>query len=219
MPAYTLGEIMSQATWRAGRRVGLEPSTVSFLANEAYLEVAGIWPRAASERTAHLSISSGEQVLALPEGCEELVHLSYVGSADPLVQIEIEELDSRDTGAGKPSAFAFYGASSLVLWPSPSSDWSAQLRYREQISDMTELSSVPSLATPWRAAIIPKLEEKLHIALGNGLGAAMAQQRYLGLVSQLKSDEARRQSTRHEHGVRVLYNAPAGTSSSCSDDW
>ena len=207
MPAYTLGEIMSQATWRAGRRADIPASTVSFLANEAYMEVAQLYPRDASERTAELSVTSGVAFVSLPSACEQMIFVGYANSADSLTQLSIDEIESRDTGPGQPTAFAFFG-SGLELWPSPSSSWSLSIRYIEQISDMTGLSSVPSLSTPWRAAIIPKLEEKIHNATGNVTGAALAQQRYLSYVGQLKNDMAKRQSTAHAHGVRVQYDEP-----------
>lgn len=199
---------MSQATWRAGRRDDLTASQVSFLANEAYLEVASVYPRALSEQTAHLSVSSGERSVALPASCDEVLHLSWLGSNDSLALIEIDEVDSRDTGAGTPRAFAFYGAG-LELWPTPASDATLQLRYRAQPTELSQLTHVPSLATPWRAAIVPKLEEKLWSVYGNSMGAALAQQRYLALVSSLKNDDARRQASLHPQGVRVYYDEPA----------
>lgn len=207
MPAYTLGEIMSQATARVGRRADLDASTVSFLANEAALEVHAIYPVASSESSTMLSVVSGSPSLALPAGCETLTMLSLQsgGSGSTLLRTSFEEIDSYGTAGGTPTRFAYQG-DTLELRPVPNSNWSALARFRVAYQDMTATGDVPSLATPWRAAVVMKLEEKLHLFLGNGVGAAMAQQRYLGYVSMLRNDDARRQSSELVRGVRVLYD-------------
>lgn len=209
MPAYSLQEIMSQATWRAGRRSDLDMSMVSFLANEAYMEVAQAIPHALLEKIAVSSTTSGENRITLPSDFGEPIHFSLLsvnGSAQTLRAVDVARADEEQaTRVGTPDSYTLF-SNWVELWPSPSSAWSLQLRYRSAATDMTALTDVPSISTPWRSAIVVKLEEKLHTAVGNVQGAAIAQERYLALTSTLKTDLAKRQSTSHPQGVRVLYD-------------
>lgn len=205
MPAYTLGELMSHATFNAGRRADLEQSKVSFIVNEAMMEVAQVADRALSERTAILSLSSGDYLASLPADCDKVLSLSAIsgGSSTTLTLVKPEDLDSTGTaGAWPPTKFAYFG-SQLEVRPVPNSAATLQMRYMQQISDLTDLAAVPSMATPWRAAILMKAEEKIHHILGNEQAAVMCNQRYLSYVSQLESDRARRQHTSSFQGVRV----------------
>lgn len=206
MASYTLSEIMSQATTRAGMRDDLEQSTVSFLANEAYLEVASVYPRSMSECTAHLSVVSGEPSIALPSDVEEVISISYLSAPRGMLQQRlISDIDSGSTAQAQPRDFAYFG-NSIEVWPSPNSWYSLNLRYRQAPSTLTDESAVPSMSTPWRPAVVYKLEEKIHALTGNYLAASMAQQRYLSFVGSLKNDEARRQASQHRAAVRVIYD-------------
>lgn len=208
MPAYTLGELMSQATWRAGRRSDLSASHVSFLANEAYMEVAQAVPHAMHEKIAISSTTSGENRITLPVDFAEPIHFSLLsvgGSARTLAPIGVREADAYQvTRGGTPSRYALY-ANWVELWPSPNSSWSVQLRYRSQVSDLVELTDTPSMSTPWRAAVLTKLVEKVHEAVGDAAGAAAAQQRYLAQTATLKNDEAKRQSSVMPLTAHVIY--------------
>lgn len=204
MPAYTLGEIMSQATLRTGRRADLDTSAVSFLANEAYLEVAGIYPRALSESSYAYSVQSGVTSLTLPADFDEPIDLFYTaGSRGTLQPRDLSQIDSASTARGTPSHFAFF-KDALELWPSPNSNFSATLRYRARPSDLTATSAVPSMDTDWRPLIVTKLEEKIHLVLGNYEAARVAQDRFLSQAAMLRSDEARRRGGEWTRGVRVV---------------
>lgn len=204
MPSYTLGEIMSHATFAVGRRSDLEASRVSFWANEAYMEVADIAPLSLSETTTFLSFVSGSASTALPADLHEPILFSWMsgGSGTTLTWVSPGAIDSYGTGTGVPEYFTLYGGN-IEVRPVPESDLTVHLRYRTQITDLISTSSVPSINTAWRPAIVRKLEEKLHYALGNAEGAALAQQRYMSLVATLKSDEARRQLSNHEVGISM----------------
>ena len=206
MPSYTLGDIMSQATLRAGRRADLSASQVSFFANEAYMEVAALAPGALSEVTTFLSFRSGSEVTALPSDFFEPILLSTRSGGSHLTMAEAsrEQIDSYGTGTGRPTLYVSY-ASHLEVRPVPNSHWTALFRYRKRLSDMTETSNVPSLSTEWRYAILLKTKEKIYDATGNVTGLALARQDYLSYVQSLPTDEGRKQMGDTPRGVRLLY--------------
>lgn len=206
MPTYDLGNIMSFATANAGRRADIGESTVSRLANEAYFEVASAADPKELESVTTLSVDSGpaDYVVGLPSDFDEpitatlIVPSNVTGSSEvsswkTLEQISVAEHDaSGSSTTGEPTGFAFFGGS-MELSPSPESRYSLQLRYRAQPVDLTSTSSVPSISTMWRRAIVLKTEENIHRYVGDPASAQNANTRYLQLVSQLRSDAAQRQ--------------------------
>lgn len=204
MPAYTLGEIMSEATYGAGRRADFDASRVSFWANEAGMEVAQAYPTALSEKTAFLSFASGTAVASLPTDFDSPILFSWMsgGSGTTLTRVSPGVVDSMGTAGGIPTHFCFFG-SSIEVRPIPNSAMTVHVRYRRQWEDMTSTSSTPSLSTPWRRAIVDKLEAKLHAKVGNAQGEALAMQRYLSYVQSLPSDDARRQQGQWPQGVSM----------------
>lgn len=205
MPSYTLGELMSTATFNAGRRADLERSRVSFLVNEAYLEVWNVAHVESSERTATSSLVSGASRTSLPANCDALLSVSHSsgGYLTPLTQVQTEYLDSLGTAGGTPTYYAQYRGG-IELRPVPNSAMTLELRYTLGCTDLVETSDVPSLSTPWRRAILLKAEEMVHHAAGNESGEVAASQRYFNYVSQLENDLAKRQKV-GEYGVRVVY--------------
>jgi hypothetical protein len=205
MPAYTLGEIMSQATFRAGRRADLTASQVSFWVNEAGLELAEAYPRALSETTVELSLTSGSNGTSLPSDFDTPVLLSWMsgGSGTTMKMTTPGVIDSMGTATGIPTHFCFYG-SGIEYRPIPSSGLTALLRYRTQWVDMSNTTSVPSFSTPWRRALIDKTEEKIYHAIGDGVSEAQARERYLSYVHSLPSDQARRMDGDHNINAHVV---------------
>lgn len=216
MPSYTLGNMMSFATANAGRRADIGESDASRLVNEAYFEVAQASNPRGLESLKTFSIDSGadDYVLSLPSDFLEPITLalikpststasSQVSSWQTLRRMSLADLDaSGSSTTGTPKKFAWYG-SSIELWPSPDSKYSLQMRYRAQPSDLTSTDAVPSVDTPWRQAIVLKTEEKIHNFVGDLAKAQFANGRYLQYVSQLKTDEARRQSAEHPPSISM----------------
>jgi len=198
MPAWTLGDLMSQATTRIGRRSELAASTVSFWVNAAYQEVAQAAPSALMETITVSSTTSGENRLELPSDCMEIINLSWLtqlgdGSARTLRRTSSNRVDQAGFDEnGKPREYNLFN-NWLELWPSPDSSYSLQLRYYAYPSDMTATTVVPSLATEWRPAVLYLAEAFLHELVGNDLEGATARTRYAGYVQSLKDKEARRQ--------------------------
>lgn len=206
MPAYTLGEICSQATFMAGRRSDLAVSEVSYLANEAYMEVAEGAPHALLEMFVHTSTASGQARYPLPTdfGTPLVIALSSatsssgtelcdIPSATTLRWLSPEEFTVSDsTHAGEPFGYCLFG-DEIGLKPTPDSTYPLAIRYKAMVSDLTDLSAVPSISTPWRRAVLLKTVEHVHAALGDVEGESVAGQRYQAYVSQLDNDAARRQ--------------------------
>lgn len=216
MPYNTLGQIMSLATLRAGRRADLSASDVSAAVNMAGTEVAAREVDASLESVTTLSVESAydDYLVPLPSGFLEPISVtliqpsnstaaSAVSSWRTLTPISVAEIDaSGSSTTGVPTSFAFYGHS-LELFPSPNSDFSLQLRFRQGWAELTEEGDVPSLSTPWRQAVLYKTEEHLHRILQDGQGEALAQRRYLDYVSSLKDDRARRQMIENRQGISL----------------
>jgi hypothetical protein len=212
MPNWTLGELMSMATARCGRRDDISASTVSFWVNEAYMEVAQMAPHALLESTTKYSITSGTSRLDLPGDHLETLSLSWdtvdVGSARTLLPTNSAWCDSVGYyPVAMPQRFFEYG-SVIQLWPSADSYDSESgrsflLRYRARPSDMTATSAVPSVATEWRKAILYKAEAFLHEYVGNDIEAAHAHARFAAYTSSLQDSHARRQ-----HSGRMAASLP-----------
>ena len=202
MPAWTLGDLMSRATARIGRRDDIAESDVSFWINTAYQEVADAEPSALMETLTVSSTTSGEFRLELPADCKELTALSWHTtepvSSYTLARVSTDYMDSMGGGGGapaeRPSRYALYN-NWLELYPSPDSSYSLQMRYIAEPSDMTATTAVPSLETSWRVAVLYLGEALLHEHLGNELEGAQARARYVGYAASLKNRHARRDNT------------------------
>lgn len=199
MPTWTLGEIMSNATSRIGRRSDIAASTVSLWANVAIQDVQLEVPQSVLEKIAVSSTSSGENRIDLPEDFLEPLTLAYSGDSAPASTRTLRRWSEEQVDAvgfespGIPTQYVLY-AGYMELHPSPSSAWSLQMRYRARGTDIVSTGSVPSLDTEWRFAAVLRTEQYLHEYLGNTDDAQVALMRYLTFVQSRKDLLARRQS-------------------------
>lgn len=205
MPSWTLGDLMSMATARAGHRADISASTVSFWVNQAISEVWLSAPQAELEALVVSSTTSGNGRITLPSDHYETITLSYLSgfdetSARTLRRMSELQIDSRLTAWGPPREYVEY-STWLELYPSPNSAWSLQLRYRARPSDLTNTAAVPSLATEWRLPVLHLAEAYIHEYIGNVTEAAYARTRYAGTVAALKDANARRQTA--QGGMRA----------------
>lgn len=208
MPNWTLGELMSNATARIGHRADISASVASFWVNAAYAEVAQAFPHRSLESTAYYSVSSGQSQLSLPANFLEPVSFSEfssgaLGSARTISPVAISRADAEGYfPVGDPKGYYIF-ADTLQLWPSIASSYnstaadsarSLQLRFRQRAEDLVSTSSVPSVDTEWRQAVLYLSEAFLHEYVGNEIEGANARARYAGYAQQLKDSTARRQS-------------------------
>ena len=209
MPNWTLSELMSRATARVGRRANIPASEVSFWVNQAYQDISEVAPHALQECIAISSTTSGENRFQLPSDFKEPISLSYLtaagNSARTLRRISASRADIQNPDdLGVSQEFVLFN-DFIELWPSPNSAYSLQLRYRQWPEDMVSSGSVPSLATPFRYAILLKAEQHLHEYLGNDERAAASEFRYQQWLSQVQTDEGRRQRDEGRLAVSVVW--------------
>lgn len=220
MPELNLGEIMSIATTDCGRDAGIPVSVVSQRANIAYFEVADAGDFALRERDAWTSLTSGENRIDLPSDCADPISMSLVwststsssniSSTKTLHRVSTSYIDANGyLPLGTPDGYAYF-RTWIELTPSPDSGpvlsgYSLKFRYRSQVTDMTSLSAVPSIATPARYAIVLKLEELLWRYKGNYAAAQAAEQAYVNYMLRLKSDQYRRQMDESPMGLQPVY--------------
>lgn len=220
MPSYTLGDIMSKATRRIGRRADITTSEASAAANEAYFEVYHAISPFEGELTAVSSLTTGENKIELPSDYHEPISFSLIyqpswgtSSSDHSSHVTLKLISLADADnlnpqpSGVPEKIAFFN-SWVELYPSPNSAYSFQLRYRGSPSEMTSLTDVPSVSTPWRHAVFLKTREILAADIGNFDMEAKASSDYLRYVSSIKSPRAIRQSGEMDQSFH--YKKPQG---------
>lgn len=209
MPSWTLGEILSNATKRIGRRHDVSKSDASLFANQAYHDVQERADFALSERTAVSSTTSGQESVDLPADLNELISLSNLSSHQTLRRTSVEAIDNTDPDSlGEPTEYALFRDSAL-LKPSADSAYSLQFRYKSFATDLVAESDIPSVSTPWRFPILLKTEEYLLELTGDSAGAVAKRNQYLSAVRSLDDDEAKRQkANRHNFALKTYSYEP-----------
>lgn len=206
MPVWTLGDIMSQATARIGRRADIALSTASFWTNQAYLDFVREVPQALSERTTYLSLNSNTSIVAQPVDLYEVVSISHdtIGTSDgTLRQVGSVWADAQGFYPhATPEAYFLFN-DRVHIWPSPNSSadttvWSGRsylMRYRAIPTDMSAATDVPvSVDTMHRFGIELLAEKYLLEYIGAWNEAAEAGSRYMAYTSSLKDSSARKQA-------------------------
>ena len=162
MPAWTLGDIMSSATAALGNRADITLSTASFWANEAYDQTWNDLPFDDQEAIATSSTTVNEDKITLPSDFQELTYISNTSNGNTLLDtMNVDQLGKfSSTASGVPSHYILY-STWLELRPIPDSSYSLEIRYKIQRSELTETTSVPSVSTRFRRAIMLKTAELL----------------------------------------------------------
>lgn len=207
---------MSRATRGIGRRADISTSDASFWANEAYREVIEAEGHALNERIAVASLVSGEDKIQLPPDMRELLVLSYLTNAGnsrrTFKQISPVEKDARfnRSAKGQPTEFVLYN-DWLEVVPSPDSNYSVQMRYYSETTDLVELTDVPSVETPYRRAVYIKTKELiLREHLGRGDEADLEANAYLAYMAQVPNTHEKRQRGQQRSGFNPVYVHPKG---------
>jgi hypothetical protein len=217
MPSWNLGEIASATTTALGNRSDIALSAVSFWANVAQQQVWDVLPHDLQEGLAVSSSTSGENRITWPTDYQELLTLSNLSrSGVELRPLNLGEANSWTTERGDPTHFVQF-SDWLELYPTPDSAHSLQLRYRRQLSDMTVVGSVPSVATRYRPAVFAKTKELVarHVILdANAATAALGE--YLAYMSSMPNDRALRAREDRFRGLslaRSVKQSPTGATS------
>lgn len=196
---WTLRDIMSEATTVAKMSgTDIQPSRVSFYANQAQRDVANRIQQVEYERLATSSTSSGDDKMFLPTDCERVLNLSFDTWSGNLniPQRNLQDIDAQSWGTqtGTPEFYVSY-ATWLELYPSPNSAYSLLMRYVARLSDMTSLDAIPSVDTRYHQAVMFKTAEYLLVRQGNSLAASFDALYERELVNQ-PSARAQRQLNR-----------------------
>lgn len=220
MPAWNLGELMSNVTQALGNRSDIATSTVSFYVNVGYEDVWNSLPHDAQEALAISSTTVNENRITLPSDFQELINLSNVSRQNALLgQLNQDQVASFSAFSGVPTNFALFD-SWLELCPVPDSAYSMSMRYRKLRSDLTALTSVPSVATRLRPAIMYRATELM--AQNVTLDASRQQQfsvAYMRALNELPSDRALQQRNEHAQGCSLgRYRGSTTRTSSVSFD-
>ena len=204
MPNWNLSTLMSEATSLIGNRQDVSLSRVSFWLNEANRQVYDFVNQESAEALAVSSTTSGENRITLPTDFREVINLSNtsVTPVDVLRQVDVDTIDSLTTVTGIPDRYVKF-ATWLELYPSPSSSFSLILRYRAQAADMVETTDVPSVDTQYRFGVLLKGVELLSDVILDTESAAMYRNKFIGYMSSVPSDLARKQVNRE--GMRVNF--------------
>lgn len=167
MPALTLGQILSEVTSALGNRLDLTPSVVSLHANIAQQQVAAMLPMTELLKSATLVFAAGSNATVIPGDFAEAVDVVRVNSFDSfgnrnLTLVPLRQIDnaSEGTQAGQANRYAI-SASSILVYPTPSSIDTFTMRYIATPTDMVALSDRPSLHTRYHPAIYYKTAQNV----------------------------------------------------------
>jgi len=205
---WTLQDLMSESTQIAGTPSGLPVSRISNLVNQAIRDVAMRLPHVEFEVLALSNTTIYEDKLYLPSDCENVITLSFNTSVTGvggrvIRQAAPWELDAKSEGttAGIPTMYVSY-ASWIEFYPSPDSAYSLLLRYKRRLSDITNLSALPSVDTRYHQAILYKTVEHLHLRKGEYDKVAQVRALYEQELRQVPNLYAIRQQNRSGMGLR-----------------
>jgi len=204
MPAWTLANLMSYATTALGNRTDITLSDASFWVNEAGREVWDSLPFDQQEKLAVSSTTVNEDKITLPADFQELLAVSNTSVSNTLLDpINLDQTMAFSDASGTPTHYALY-STWLELRPTPDSAYSLQLRYRAQWSDMTTTTSVPSVSTRYRRAIMFKGAELLaqNVTFDADKAAEM-RNAYVSYMHSVPSDRALRMREQHAMGMSL----------------
>ena len=218
MPAWTLSDLMSNATAALGNRVDIAASTVSFWVNQAYEDVWNILPHDQHEAIAVSSTTVNEDKLGLPSDFLSLIVLSNTSRSNALLDpINQDQIAAFSASSGQPTHYAQF-SSWLELRPVPDSAYSLELRYRKLRSELTLTTDTPSVATRLRPAIYHRAVALL--AQNVTLDSAKAIEATTGFRQALAipSDRALRTRDQHALGCSLSWRGRTGLTSRSSFD-
>jgi len=191
VPAVTLQQILSQATAALGNRLELTPSQISFQANLAQEEVAQMLPMTELMKTATLVLAAGSNATVIPSDFGELVDVFRPNSFDSfgyrlLTLVPLREIDnaSEGTQTGVANRFAL-SASSIVFYPTTTSQDTFTMRYVGIPSDMTNLTDRPSLHTRYHSAVLYKTQENLADLIVDNQRAAYFRNKFISVMGTI----------------------------------
>jgi len=188
----------------------IQPSRVSFYVNLAQRDIANRIQQVEFERIAVSSTSSGDDKMFLPTDCEKVLSLSFDTGGSPvggrgIRQTNVWEFDAKSDGTqtGVPDRYHSY-ATWLELYPSPNSQYSLLLRYVARLSDMTNLTAIPSIDTRYHQGVLFKAVEYLALRKGDPVMANVFRSRYEQELNDQPNALQQRQANRLGMSARLI---------------
>jgi len=96
-----------------------------------------------------------------------------------------------DSTTGQPEVYVEYQGRYEIV-PSPNSSYSAVLRYRSQVSEVTGSGATYNLDEQWNWAVVLKTAELLAMSRGDFELEQLSRNRYLDYVGTLRPDQAKK---------------------------
>ena len=205
MPLLTLAQITSRATELAGGRLDWNASDASFYVNQAATYIAnalGIEHRSLESRYA-TTLTSGVSRMALPLDYNYAVALSIGSTVAASGSTRWRIMGKRDIGwadvlagrldatTGQPEAYVEYGERFEIV-PSPNSSYSAVLRYRRKLPEVTSSTATFALDEQWCWPIVLKSAELLAMSRGDVENEQLSRNRYIDYMNMVLPDQAKK---------------------------
>lgn len=193
MPALTLQTLLSEATANMGNRLDLSVSQLSLQANIAQQEVAQMLPMTELFKTATLVIAANSNATVIPTDVAEIISVTRVNSFDSfgyrlLSNVSTRVIDnagdSTGTATGVANRYAISGNSFLV-YPTSASQDTFVMRYVSVPSEMTSLTTQPSIHPRYHSAILWQMCENLADRLVDNQRAAYYRNKKISVLGTL----------------------------------
>lgn len=191
MPALTLAQILSEVTSALGNRLDLTASQLSLHANIAQQEVAAMLPHTELLRSTTLVFAAGSNATVIPGDFAECVDVVRLNSFDSfgnrtLTLVPLRQIDNASEGTqqGQANRYAI-SASSILVYPTPSSQDTFTMRYVAVPSDMTNLTDRPSLHTRYHVPILYKTLENVADRVVDNQRAAYFRNKFISVMGAI----------------------------------
>lgn len=120
-------------------------------------EIAHEWPFLQNLTTAN--VTAGIQAVVLPSDYSRTYTVRLVGSTDPLVFIPSLSYQNKSFDqalVGLPTHFTLIGASTLLLWPTPTSSAVVNIFYRKLVPDLAVDGDIPGIPIRFHYGLVLK---------------------------------------------------------------
>lgn len=201
----TLGQMISRATELAGGRMDWGVSDASFYVNQAATYIAnalGIEHRSLESSYA-TTLTSGVSRMALPADYNYAVAFSIGSTVPNSGSTRWRTMGKRDIGwadifagrldatTGQPEAYVEYGDRYEIV-PSPNSSYSAVLRYRRKLQEVTDSTKTFPFDEQWDWPTVLKASELLAMSRGDIQNEQLSRNRYIDYMNMVLPDQAKK---------------------------
>jgi hypothetical protein len=159
------------------------------------------------EGTQTFVTSAGTNTLTLPLFRARVISLRNTDDRDPLLNVDIGEIDQAADATGKPTAYAFYGGQ-VTLYPTPDAAYNLELRYRAtgaEFTDDTQTTGMVGFPNDYAGLLVTYARWRLYVAEDDPAMAQVWEQDFRTQLGELKAD-IQRQSSDMPRQVPSMWN-------------